>query len=37
MGYPGLYVVQLATAKGKMHKTFSIEKGDTTLVLDCDV
>jgi hypothetical protein len=30
-------VVQLATATGKMHKTFSVEKGDTPLVLDMDV
>ncbi|CAM0879021.1 unnamed protein product [Alopecurus aequalis] len=36
-GYHGSYVVQLATATGKMHKTFSVEKGDTPLVLDMDV
>uniref|UniRef100_A0ACD5TR08 Uncharacterized protein n=1 Tax=Avena sativa TaxID=4498 RepID=A0ACD5TR08_AVESA len=36
-GYHGSYIVQLATATGKMHKTFSVEKGDTPLVLDMDV
>ncbi|KAM0925675.1 hypothetical protein ACQ4PT_004033 [Festuca glaucescens] len=36
-GYHGSYVVQLATATGKMHKVFSVEKGDTPLVLDMDV
>lgn len=36
-GYHGSYVVQLSTATGKMHKTFSVEKGDTPLVLDMDV
>uniref|UniRef100_M8CPA9 Endo-1,4-beta-xylanase n=1 Tax=Aegilops tauschii TaxID=37682 RepID=M8CPA9_AEGTA len=36
-GYHGSYVVQLATATGKMHKAFSVEKGDTPLVLDMDV
>ncbi|KAF8662819.1 hypothetical protein HU200_055397 [Digitaria exilis] len=36
-GYHGTYVVQLATATGKVHKTFSVEKGDTPLVLDMDL
>ncbi|XP_044971940.1 endo-1,4-beta-xylanase 1-like [Hordeum vulgare subsp. vulgare] len=36
-GYHGSYVVQLATATGKMHKAFSVDKGDTPLVLDMDV
>uniref|UniRef100_A0ACD5VA18 Uncharacterized protein n=1 Tax=Avena sativa TaxID=4498 RepID=A0ACD5VA18_AVESA len=36
-GYHGSYIVQLATATGKMHKTFSVEKGDMPLVLDMDV
>jgi hypothetical protein len=29
--------VQLATATGKVHKTFSVEKGDTPLVLDMNL
>ncbi|CAO2204785.1 unnamed protein product [Urochloa humidicola] len=36
-GYHGTYVVQLATATGKVHKTFSVEKGDTPLVLDMNL
>ncbi|KAG2595844.1 endo-1,4-beta-xylanase 1-like [Panicum virgatum] len=36
-GYHGTYVVQLATATGKVHKTFSVEKGDTPLVLDMNI
>ncbi|PWZ31640.1 Anti-sigma-I factor RsgI6 [Zea mays] len=36
-GYHGTYIVQLATATGKVHKTFSVEKGDTPLVLDMNL
>ena len=37
-GYHGTYVVQLTTGTGKVHKTFSVEKGDDTpLVLDMNL
>lgn len=36
-GFHGTYIVQLTTATGKMLKTFTVEKGDTPLVLDMDV
>ncbi|KAF0928274.1 hypothetical protein E2562_039371 [Oryza meyeriana var. granulata] len=36
-GYHGTYVVQVTTATGKMLKTFTVDKGDTSLVLDMDI
>ncbi|XP_062195408.1 endo-1,4-beta-xylanase 1-like [Phragmites australis] len=36
-GYHGTYVVQLTTGTGKVHKTFSVEKGDTPLVLEMNL
>uniref|UniRef100_A0A0D9WF35 GH10 domain-containing protein n=1 Tax=Leersia perrieri TaxID=77586 RepID=A0A0D9WF35_9ORYZ len=36
-GYHGTYVVQVTTAGGKMLKTFTVDKGDTSLVLDMEI
>jgi hypothetical protein len=36
-GYHGTYIVQLSAGSGKVHKTFSVEKGDTPLVLDMNL
>ncbi|KAL6848228.1 hypothetical protein ACP4OV_022356 [Aristida adscensionis] len=36
-GYHGSYIVQLSTGTGKVHKTFTVEKGDTPLVLDMNL
>ncbi|BAS93249.1 Os05g0304000 [Oryza sativa Japonica Group] len=33
-GYHGTYVVQVTTAAGKTLKTFTVDKGDTSLVVD---
>ncbi|XP_052157115.1 endo-1,4-beta-xylanase 3-like [Oryza glaberrima] len=36
-GYHGRYVVQVTTATGKILKTFTVDKGDTSLVLDMEI
>uniref|UniRef100_A0A0E0DPW2 GH10 domain-containing protein n=1 Tax=Oryza meridionalis TaxID=40149 RepID=A0A0E0DPW2_9ORYZ len=36
-GYHGTYVVQVSTATEKMLKTFTVDKGDTSLVLDMEI
>uniref|UniRef100_A0A0E0L100 GH10 domain-containing protein n=1 Tax=Oryza punctata TaxID=4537 RepID=A0A0E0L100_ORYPU len=36
-GYHGTYVVQVTMATGKMLKTFTVDKGDTSLVLDMEI
>ncbi|CAL4893275.1 unnamed protein product [Urochloa decumbens] len=36
-GFHGTYVAQVATAKGKMLKAFTVDKGDEALVLDMGV
>jgi hypothetical protein len=36
-GYHGTYIVQLSAGSGKVHKTFSVEKGGTPLVLDMNL
>lgn len=35
-GFHGTYVLQVTTAAGKMLKAFTVDKGDTPLVLDMD-